>query len=196
MALIHHPGGNQPESLLEQGCSQPLPLLPNRPMLPPASSLDLVEKQGLADVAPSCWASSSREQGRKQAMRSKTPAGADEEHHGRQADATPSKQVCQEKRLKVGLGADREGRALKSAQGGPKITSSPLLPPQISQESVPSLPAAFPPSSRCPSHHLPPLLHLPLGTQAAPLTGSWEQRPIQAPGRTSPRRRRPPSRRR
>lgn len=38
-------------------------------------------------------------------------------------EATPSKQVCQEKRLKVGLGADREGRVLRAA-----LTPEPLRP--------------------------------------------------------------------
>lgn len=39
-------------------------------------------------------------------------------------EATPSKQVCQEKRLKVGLRADRERRALETAQNH-IITSAP-----------------------------------------------------------------------
>lgn len=52
-------------------------------------------------------------------------------------EATPSKQVCQENRLKVGLGVGREGRALRACRS----TASPNSVPWT--ESFPLLPLCF-----------------------------------------------------
>lgn len=53
-------------------------------------------------------------------------------------EATPSKHVCQEKRLKVGLGADTEGRRL----GLPRQRAAPLhpQPPPARSQAFPPLP--------------------------------------------------------
>lgn len=154
MALIHHPGWESTRGLPGAGVL-PARLLssPTRPMLPPASSLDLVEKQGLADVAPAAGPSSSREQGRKQAHEEQGAAGgpgADEEHH-EQAGRHPQQAGVPGEEVEGGAGGRQRRKSAQSAQGGPKshhhLCSRPKSP-----GLVPGLPAAFPPSSRRYSH--------------------------------------------
>ena len=103
---------------------------PTCPTLPSASSPDLVEKQGLADIAPAAGPSSSREQGRKQAHEEQGAAGgpgADEEHH-EQAGGHPQQAGVPGEEVEGGAGGQQRRN---SACGGPNITSSPPLPPQI-----------------------------------------------------------------
>lgn len=141
--------GINPRSTWSRGAPSPPPLLPNPPHAPPASSLDLVEKQGLADVAPAAGPSSSREQGRKQAHEEQGAAGgpgADEEHH-EQAGRHPQQAGVPGEEIEGGAGGRQRRKSAQSARAARNhiITSAP----------APNLPAwsqAFPPSSRCYSH--------------------------------------------
>lgn len=111
--------GINPRSPRSRGVPNPPLPSPNRPCAPPASSLDLVEKQGLADVAPAAGPSSSREQGRKQAHEKQGAAGgpgADEEHH-EQAGGHPQQAGVPGEEVEGGA----EGRQRKkSARDSPK----------------------------------------------------------------------------
>ena len=114
---------------------------PPPPPLPP-SSPHLMEKQGLADVTPAAGASSSREQGRKQAHEKQGAAsgpGADEEHH-EQAGGHPQQAGVPGEEAEGGAGG-RQRR--KDAQGCPdseplhSLRSLSPLGPRPSHSSLP-----------------------------------------------------------
>lgn len=112
------------------------------PPHPPLSSPNLVEKQGLADIAPAAGATSSCEQGRKQAHEQQGAASgprADEKHH-EQAGGYPQQAGVPGEQAEGGAaGEQREVRTLRASpeQQATSFHSHPHLP---WSESFPFLP--------------------------------------------------------
>lgn len=99
--------------------------LPKTASQPPFRVPNLVEKQGLADVAPTAGSSSSREKSGKQAHEEKGPTGgpgADEEHH-QQAGSHPEQAGVPGEQVEGGAvtgrwkeGSERSGLALDTCR--------------------------------------------------------------------------------
>lgn len=113
-----------------RGC----PRLPP-PSSHPASSPNLVEEQGLADIAPTAGASSCCEQGRQQAHEKQGAPGcpwADKKHHKQagghaQQAGVPGEQA----EGGAGVGREKEERKLRSGpEQGTATCSSPQSSPQ------------------------------------------------------------------
>lgn len=109
---------------------------------PPPRSPHLMEKQGLADVTPAAGASSSREQGRKQAHEKQGAASgprADEEHH-EQAGGHPQQARVPGEEAEGGAGGRHRRKEARGCPDGEPLHSIPSLRPPGPRPPHSSLP--------------------------------------------------------